>query len=164
MVVTERWASGSWCSERTQRFSYQVSRCLFGVPFFMNCLTLEDTMHLCSHKMSETTHPMMQHHVLESCNTQPHHLHKCINIFHTVSNNTQYTKWMPNLYQFLFTTVLTFANKLLAHYRSVTLCPPAYLCKWSCQQCAWQWTVKIKLYAISFILQDILIHQMSTVI
>jgi len=100
---------------------------------------------LCSHKLSETAHPMMQYHFLENRTKQPHHLHKCTNIFHTVSNNNQYTQSIPNLYQLLFTTVLCFDNKLLARYRSVTLCPPAHLHKWRCQVGARQWTVNIKL-------------------
>jgi len=52
---------------------------------------------LSCHKMSETTHPMMQHHVLENCNTKPHNMHKCIIIFHTVSTSNKYTYFMPTV-------------------------------------------------------------------
>jgi hypothetical protein len=37
--------SGSWCSERTQCFSFQASKGLIGMLFFKNCSTLEDTRH-----------------------------------------------------------------------------------------------------------------------
>ena len=45
MVLTYQQASGSWCSEITQCFSFQASRGLIAVLFFMNCLTLELTRH-----------------------------------------------------------------------------------------------------------------------
>jgi hypothetical protein len=47
--------------------------------------------------MSETTHPMVQHHILKNWNPQLHNMHKCIIIFHTVSKSNMYPYFMPTL-------------------------------------------------------------------